>query len=142
MKITKSVVFSTALLWISAVFLGYFILQGKFFYSFVWGGMAGFAAMDLFNAIRVHGGEYKTHQLQSALSTTMVVVCIVLVQYYYSCENTAIMLYWGLMGIVNVWLIYRQRKTFKLALETNQRLEAWLAEHFPEGQDDEIKLER
>lgn len=142
MKVIRSVVFVTAWLCISVVLLGYFIGKGETLFAFVWGFAGGFAVIDLIQAVRIHGGKYKAQQLASCASTAMVVLALAVAGYNYYYGEAVVVLFWLLMAICNAVLIYKQRKTFKTAVELDTKIAAFFAEHFPEGQDDDIKLER
>jgi lysylphosphatidylglycerol synthetase-like protein (DUF2156 family) len=142
MKVIRSVVFLSAWLCISVLFLGYFVCTGETPFAVIWGFMAGFAVFDLIRAVRIHGGKYKAIQLASCANTAIVVVGAVLTYEYYGQGKHLTMLYWLALAVLNVWLVYRQRKTFKEAVELDTKLAAFFAEHFPEGQDEDIKLER
>lgn len=142
MKVIRSVVFLSAWLCTSVLFLGYFTGQGNFLYAFVWGFVAGFALIELIQAIRIHGRKYKALQLASCANTAMVVLSLAVAGYNYYYGAKIVMLCWFLMAIANAWLVYKQRQTFKMAVEVDEKIAAHFAKYFPTGQDDDIKLER
>ena len=138
----RSVVFLTAWLCVSTVSLGYFVGTGETPYSVICGFMAGFAMFELIQAIRIHGGKYKSIQLARCSSTGTVVIGSYLMYYNYGKGEHLIMLCWLALVVVNVFLGYKQKQTFKMSVKTDKRVAAHVAKYFPEDQGSGIKLER
>jgi hypothetical protein len=123
-------IFRTVIFCATISLLVFAISAGQWFFT---GLLIGLAVLDIsviVKGVRRYRGRFRVLQIASCANTIVSAWCIWMASLAFSGGNP-----WGgwlNVGLVllNVAVVYGQRKTFRQGLEVERKIEEWLAEYF------------
>lgn len=133
-RLIDSPVFRTLWLCFTASSLGYFTYTEDWLWAGLLSAMVILDVVDLVKAALKYGRKHRFLQVASCATTLICVYCSAMAWYCFSIGQ----LWQGwvnvVLAVINVGLVYQQRKTLKKVVELDVKIEQWKAEFFPDDQ--------